>query len=91
MMVNVDYIFASSCRLEGKAKTPAGEVEWMRHCRSISDEELSARPRKANSCMEINCGVTSGSVHISYLFVFRMDSCRHVSTSSFLASVSFFE
>ncbi|MFP8643554.1 hypothetical protein ACLHWY_18650 [Priestia aryabhattai] len=28
---------------------------------------------------------------LSYLFVFRMDSCRYFSTSSFLTSVSFFE
>ncbi|MCI4620023.1 MULTISPECIES: hypothetical protein [Priestia] len=47
MMVNVDYIFASSCRLEGKAKTPAGEVEWMRHCRSISDEDAQRPPSES--------------------------------------------
>ncbi|MBT2257982.1 hypothetical protein J7E64_21710 [Priestia megaterium] len=49
---------------------------------------LIGRPRKAKSCMEINCGVTSGSAHISHiscLFVLRMDSCRYFSTSSFFS------
>ncbi|MFE4124355.1 hypothetical protein [Priestia sp. YIM B13486] len=28
-------------------------------------------PQESSPCMEINCGVTSGSVHVSHLFVFR--------------------
>ncbi|MBY0007465.1 hypothetical protein Q0O85_15660 [Priestia megaterium] len=32
---------------------------------------LISRPRKANSCTEINSGVTSGSAHVSNLSVFR--------------------
>jgi hypothetical protein len=41
---------------------------------------LSGRPRKAKPCMEINCGVTSGSAHASHLLVFRLDSFLYVST-----------
>ncbi|MFL0471374.1 hypothetical protein ACH0CI_05265 [Priestia sp. 179-F W1.4 NHS] len=46
-----------------------------------SDEEaLSSRPRKAKPCTKINCGVTSGSAHVSHLFVFRLASFRYVLT-----------
>ncbi|WP_460113686.1 hypothetical protein [Priestia megaterium] len=41
-------------------------------------------PQKAKSCTEINCGVISGSAHVSHLFVFRLDSFGYVSTSFFI-------
>ncbi|MBY0061508.1 MULTISPECIES: hypothetical protein [Priestia] len=34
---------------------------------------LTGRPRKAKPCTEINSGVTSGSAHVSHLFVFRLN------------------
>ncbi|MGG0750539.1 hypothetical protein ABE107_15740, partial [Priestia megaterium] len=42
---------------------------------------LSARPRKAKPGTEINCGVISGSAHVSHLFVFRLDSFSYVPAS----------
>ncbi|WP_342839297.1 hypothetical protein [Priestia megaterium] len=41
---------------------------------------------KAKSCTEINGngGVTSGSAHISYLCVFKLDSFRYLSISFFI-------
>ncbi|MED3849815.1 hypothetical protein P4607_00535 [Priestia megaterium] len=47
-------------------------------------DEDSGRPRKAKSCTEINCGVTSGSAHVSHLFVFRLNRCSYVLISFYL-------
>ncbi|WP_179863798.1 hypothetical protein [Priestia megaterium] len=53
--------------MEGKKKPPAGKAT----------RRLSGRPRKAKSCTEINCGVTSGSAHVSHLFIFRWATFSH--------------
>jgi len=76
-MVNIGFIclIPSSSWLKGKAKTPAGKAQATRR--------LIACPWKPKSCTEINCGVASGSAHVSHLFVFRLGSFRHVSTSFF--------
>ncbi|WP_423145600.1 hypothetical protein [Priestia sp. 40] len=34
---------------------------------------LIGHPRKAKTCTEINCGVTSSPAHAYYLFVFILD------------------
>ncbi len=41
------YEVASSCCLEGKAKTPAGKAEGMRPVRSASDEEAHRSPAES--------------------------------------------
>jgi len=71
-MANVGFVcfVLSSSWLEGKTKTPGGKAEATRR--------LSSHLRKAKSCTEINCGVTSGSAYVSHLFVFRLDSFSYV-------------
>jgi len=45
---------------------------------------LIGHPRKAKPCTEINCGVISGSAHVSHLFVFRLDSFGYVPASLYI-------
>ncbi|WP_192885628.1 hypothetical protein [Priestia megaterium] len=40
---------------------------------SCGKSGIGETPQKAKSCTEINSGVTSGSAHVSHLFVFRLD------------------
>ncbi|KZE13903.1 hypothetical protein AVW12_21515 [Priestia aryabhattai] len=49
VMVNAGfkYVVASSWRLEGKAKTPAGKAEQVRPRRSVSDEEAQRSPAES--------------------------------------------
>ncbi|WP_165351686.1 hypothetical protein [Priestia megaterium] len=48
-MVSVGFLYAtaSSCGLEGKRKTPAGQVEGMRPRRNASDEEAHRSPAES--------------------------------------------
>jgi len=50
-MVNVDFVYsaASSCWLEGKAKTPAGKAKQVRPRRSVSDEEAHQPPTESEA------------------------------------------
>ena len=77
VMVNVGFIYvvASSCELEGKAKTPAGKAESMRPRRRASDEEAH-RPSAESEVLHGNpqrCNKRSVLAHLSHLFVFRWD------------------
>ncbi|MFF2596285.1 hypothetical protein ACFVSZ_23245 [Priestia megaterium] len=59
----------------GKSRTGETLQERMRR------GGLAAARGKRKSCMEINCCVTSGSAHVSHLFVLRLNLFRYVSTS----------
>ncbi|MBX9995179.1 MULTISPECIES: hypothetical protein [Priestia] len=54
-----------SCRKSGTDETPQE--------RKRRGGSIIGRPRKAKSCTEINCGVTSGSAHVAHLCVFRLN------------------
>ncbi|MBY0026490.1 hypothetical protein H7K20_05265 [Priestia aryabhattai] len=47
------------------------------------DEEAHRPPVETEVLHGNQLGVASGSAHVSHLFVFRLDSVRHVSTSFF--------
>ncbi|MGI1811519.1 MULTISPECIES: hypothetical protein [Priestia] len=51
-----------SCGKSGTDETPQAAGTQV-------TRRLSGRPRKAKSCTEINCGIKSGSAHISHLFI----------------------
>ncbi|MFL7943386.1 hypothetical protein ACKA0G_23290 [Priestia megaterium] len=59
-----------SCGKSGTDETPHSE----------SGEEAQ-RPQKTKPCTEINCGVISGSAHVSHLFVSRLKSFCYVPAS----------
>ncbi|MED4068304.1 hypothetical protein P4668_19855 [Priestia megaterium] len=67
--------------MKGRAKTPAGKAGQMRPVGAQATRRLIAHPRKAKPCTEINCGVISGSAHVSHLFIFRLDSFSYVPAS----------
>ncbi|PFR95950.1 hypothetical protein [Priestia megaterium] len=53
--------------------------------KSASDEEAHRPPAETSVfCAKIKCSVTSCSAHVSYLFVFRLNSFRYVSISFFM-------
>ncbi|MQR88773.1 hypothetical protein GFV16_23185 [Bacillus megaterium] len=53
-------------------------------CRKNASDEKAHRSPKPESGTEISCGVTRCSAHVFHLFIFRLDSFRYVSTSSFM-------
>ncbi|MBK0007450.1 hypothetical protein [Priestia megaterium] len=48
---------------------------------SCGKSETDETPQKMKPCTEINCGVISGSAHVSHLFVSRLDSFCYVPAS----------
>ncbi|MBU8687511.1 hypothetical protein KM918_09205 [Priestia megaterium] len=69
-----------SCGKSGTDETP----QERKRRGAQATRRLSGRPRKAKPCMEINCGVISGSAHGSHLFVFRLDLFGYVTASLYI-------
>jgi hypothetical protein len=69
------YVVASSCGLEGKAKTPAEKAEEVRPCRSRSAEETHRLPAESEVLHgnQQRCTKRSTLDHLSNLFAFKLD------------------
>ncbi|MEB4869091.1 hypothetical protein P8831_10220 [Priestia megaterium] len=67
--------------IEGQGEDSCGKSGTEDPAGAQATGRLSGRPRKAKPCTEINCGVISGSAHVSHLFVFRWASFRYVPDS----------
>jgi len=69
------YVVASTCRLKGQAKTPAGKAGEVCPPRSVSDEEAQRPPAESEVLHgnQLQCRKRSILSHVSRLFAFRLD------------------